>query len=325
VPPLPRCLDDADHPQAVDGPLGEGDIAAEQGCHFPRAERTRWKRRQHSHNILRSSELDPIKYIHETPLAWISCPATRASSSDSTDVVLAQQQHLDGEMRMSEKGRERNEPVEHVHDAGPSRRATNRSDLAILVDADNSPFGRHGVHDPKTVLVEQRIELRRQRCETTRLHLDQLAVRTNQIDDETIDRHLQPVTWARQHLLDRSVQRTLAQHPDVRHPHSLGVGPAAHVPQALRPSEQPGMSGRRVRLITRLIQNLVLERLQLRRASAAAWWVLRRGRALCAGIGFSPRPGARLPTARCRVGEDRVEELCGPLNCGVQVRLDPDL
>lgn len=93
------------------------------------------------------------------------------------------------------------------------------------------------MHDPKPVLIEQPVKLRPQRRETARLHLDQLAVRTNQIDHETTDRDLQPVPGARQHRLDRSMQRTLAQHPDARHGQSVRDSPPAQtlgVPFAAR-------------------------------------------------------------------------------------------
>jgi hypothetical protein len=63
-----------------------------------------------------------------------------------------------------------------------------------------------------------------------RLHLDELAIRTNQIDHEPVDRHLQPVTRLRQYRLDRSMQRPFAHHPDVRHDaqarRALGTHPA---------------------------------------------------------------------------------------------------
>ncbi len=237
--PLPGGLDDPDRPQAVDGPLGEPHIAAEQSRQLPRAERTRRKRRQRPHDILGSPELNTIEHIDQAPLAWIPSPATRASSSAPAKVVLPKQQHLDGQMRMRQKRRKRDKPVKHVHHAGPPWRAPNGRNLTIVVDAHNAPLGRYWMDDPKPVPVEQRVKLRPQRRETTRLHLDQLAVRTNQIDHKTTDRQLEPVPRPRQHRLDRSMQRTLAQHPDVRHGHSVGVNPAAQTLGEKPPDRRP--------------------------------------------------------------------------------------
>jgi hypothetical protein len=97
----------------------------------------------------------------------------------------------------------------------------------VLVHADYAPFGRHRVDDPKPVLIQQRIKLRPQRREATGLHLDQLAICTNQIDHETTDRYLEPVSRACQQGLDGSVQRTLAHHPDIRHGHSVDISPGS--------------------------------------------------------------------------------------------------
>jgi len=129
-------------------------------------------------------------------------------------VVLAKQQHLNGQMRVSQKRRERNKLVEYVNHAGFPSRAANRGDLAIIVDADDAPFGGHRMHDPKLVLIEQCIELGPECREAPRLNLDQFTIRAHQVDHETTDRHLEPVPGPRQHLLDRGMQRTLAQNPD---------------------------------------------------------------------------------------------------------------
>jgi len=73
------------------------------------------------------------------------------------------------------------------------------------------------VHDPDPVIVEQRVELPAERTEATRLHLDQLAVGTDEVDDEPAHRHLQAVARLGQQRLDRGVKRTLTQDPDARH------------------------------------------------------------------------------------------------------------
>ncbi|HEY3944558.1 MAG TPA: hypothetical protein VGL78_04970 [Solirubrobacteraceae bacterium] len=66
------------------------------------------------------------------------------------------------------------------------------------VEARDPTFSRHRVHDAKPVLVKQRVELRAQGSKAARLHLDELAIRTNQIDHEPVERHLQPVARFRQ-------------------------------------------------------------------------------------------------------------------------------
>ena len=226
APALPRGLDDPDRPQAVGGPLGDQHIAAEHGGQFPCAERARWKRWQDRHNVLQSPQFHAIDDVHEAALAWISCPTTRPSGPTAANVILAKQQHLHGQMRVRQKRRERNKLVEHLDHAAPPWGAANRRDLTMLVDADDATFGCYGIHDSKPMLIEQRIELWPERREAPRLDLDQFAIRPDQVDHETTDWHLEPVPGARQHRLDRSMQRTLAQHTDVRHGDSVCVNPA---------------------------------------------------------------------------------------------------
>ena len=88
-------------------------------------------------------------------------------------------------------------------------RLTGRRSLAVPVEAHDPTFSRHRVHEAKPVLVRRRVELGAQGAKAARLLLDELAIRTNQIDHERVERHLQPVTRLRQYRLDRSMQRPL--------------------------------------------------------------------------------------------------------------------
>ena len=132
-------------------------------------------------------------------------------------MILAQQENLDREIRVGQQRRESNELVEHVDRRRTLWRPTHRRNLAVLVDAHDPTFSRDRVHDTDTMLVKQRIELPAQGREAARLHLDQLAISTNQVDHEPADRHLKPVTRLRQHRFDRTMQRPFALHPDARH------------------------------------------------------------------------------------------------------------
>ncbi len=85
------------------------------------------------------------------------------------------------------------------------------------VDADDPPLGRHRMDDAEPMLVEQRVELGAKGRERARLHLDELAVGADEIDHEPAEGDLEPITRTRHELLDRGVQRALAQHPDARH------------------------------------------------------------------------------------------------------------
>ena len=103
----------------------------------------------------------------------------------------------------------------------------------MLVDPNDPALGRDGVHDPDPVLVEQGVELVAERAEAARLHLDQLAVGTHEVDHEPSHRHLQAVARLGQQRLHRGVKRTLTQHPDTRDhhprpnvPHPGDVAPA---------------------------------------------------------------------------------------------------
>jgi hypothetical protein len=89
----------------------------------------------------------------------------------------------------------------------PSPPAPSAQDAAVLIRSD----------DPYAVLVEQRVELLTECAEVANLHLDQLAVRTDQVDHEPSHRHLDAVARLRQQRLHGSVERPLTHHPDRRH------------------------------------------------------------------------------------------------------------
>lgn len=91
------------------------------------------------------------------------------------------------------------------------------------VEAHDPTFSRQRVHDAKPVLVKQRVKLRAQGAKAARLHFDELAIGTNQIDHEPADRHLQPVTRLRQYRLDRSLQRPFAHDPMLDTTHRLAA------------------------------------------------------------------------------------------------------
>ena len=57
----------------------------------------------------------------------------------------------------------------------------------------------------------------RQWAKAAGLDLHEFSVSADQVNHEPVDGHLQPVTGRRQHRLDCSVQRALAQHADARH------------------------------------------------------------------------------------------------------------
>src|SRR5947208_2979008 len=69
----------------------------------------------------------------------------------------------------------------------------------------------------------EQVELAAQRCEATRLDLDQQAA-ADKIDDETVDDPFDPIAGALVPVLELSVQRTLVQRPDPRDLSFLGCG-----------------------------------------------------------------------------------------------------
>ena len=214
---LARGLDDPDYPQAVERALRQQRAASEKGREVARAERLERQRRQGCEDVLRRPPHDTVENLDQPPLSRISGATPNRRRLRAADVFLTQQQHLDREIRVSQQRRERDQLVEHRRRRRPLRRPPGTDHLAVLVDPNNPALGRDRVHDPNAVLVKQRVELGAERTETPRLHLDQLAVGTDEVDHEPPHRHLQTVARLGQQSLHRGVKRPLAHHPDTRH------------------------------------------------------------------------------------------------------------
>jgi len=98
--PLARSLDDSHRSQTVRRPLGEQHATTKQRGQLTRAERLRRERRQRSHHVARPAELDAVEHIDQASLPWIPSPASHRLRSSAANVVLAQQQHLDRQVRV---------------------------------------------------------------------------------------------------------------------------------------------------------------------------------------------------------------------------------
>ena len=118
---------------------------------------------------------------------------------------------------MRDQRRKRDQLVEYRHRCRTLRRPARAEYLAVLIDPDDPTLGRDRVHDPHTVLVQQRVELVAERPEASGLDFDQLAVGTEEVDHEPADRRLEAVARLGQQRLYGSMKRALAQHPDARH------------------------------------------------------------------------------------------------------------
>ena len=107
--PFARRLDDPHHPQAIHRPLSQRHAATKEHRQLPRAERIRRKRWERRDEVFRPPELNSIEHLDQAPLAWISSPAALRAGPLHANVVLAEQQHLDGQMRMRSEatGRQR--------------------------------------------------------------------------------------------------------------------------------------------------------------------------------------------------------------------------
>ena len=147
-------------------------------------------------------------------------------------MVLAHEQNLDGEVRVRQQRWERNQLVEHLDGRAALGGATDRDDLAVLVDSHDPPLERDRVHDPDAVLVQQRVELRPERAEPAGLHFNELSVGSDEIDHEPAHSDLLPVARDGQHRLQLSVQRSLAQHADAGHLTQPELAPAPLIPLA---------------------------------------------------------------------------------------------
>jgi hypothetical protein len=89
----------------------------------------------------------------------------------------------------------------------------------LPVDAHDPEFGRDGMYDAHAMLVEQYVELRAQRGETSGLDLDELAVGPHKVDHQATTATSKRSPALLMARLDRSGQRSLTQHamPDSAH------------------------------------------------------------------------------------------------------------
>jgi hypothetical protein len=95
-----RRLDNSHHPQAIDSSLGEQQAAPEQLGQLTGGERVGWKGRQFGEEVVRCLQLHAIEHVDQSPFTWVACSATRADRLPPPDMIFAQQQHLDSQMRV---------------------------------------------------------------------------------------------------------------------------------------------------------------------------------------------------------------------------------
>jgi len=166
---------------------------------------------------VRAGDLDAVEHLHEPALAGIAPAPAGGIRVRGADVILAHEEDLDREIGMGEERGEGHELAEDVDRARPPRRAPGRDDLAVLVGADDPALGGDRVDDADAMPVEQGVELATQGAKSPRLHLDELAVGTHEIDHEAGYRYLQAVAGLGQQSLHRGMQRPFAHDPDARH------------------------------------------------------------------------------------------------------------
>jgi hypothetical protein len=153
-------------------------------------------------------------------------------------MVLTDEEHLDGEGSGASATMQRHQLVEDLERRTASGGASQRADLAGRVDAHDPPLCGERMHDAKPMLVQQRVELSAKGAEAARLHLDELAVSTNEIDHEPAQRNLEPITRPRKDRLDRCVQRTFTDHADP------GPPPQAKAASGEHDGDRPALGGR---------------------------------------------------------------------------------
>ncbi len=138
-------FNDLDCPEAVHRPLREQHAALKHGGQLAGAEWLARKGWKHASDVVRVAQLDALEHLTEVSLARIQCPAARGHWPDGTDVVLAQQQHLDREVGMRQQRGERNKPVKHI-DRGPTLRGpADQENLAVLIEVYDPPLRCDGV------------------------------------------------------------------------------------------------------------------------------------------------------------------------------------
>ena len=153
----------------------------------------------------------------------------RGERLGGADVILAQQENLDREVRVGQQGRESNKFVEHSYRRVTLRRLTDRRNLAVLVDAHDPTFTRYRVHQCEAGAGRAAHQALCPKRRAARVHLDELAICANQVDHEPADRRLRADTRSRQYRCHRSMQRPFANHPDAQHGararRALGIHP----------------------------------------------------------------------------------------------------
>ena len=214
-------LDDVDRPQAVGRALREQHAAPQNRSQLTGAKWLRGKRRKRTDDVGDPAQLDATEHVAQAALSRIPRPPTHSYWPSGAQVVLGQQQHLNREIGMRQQRREGRQLVKHLHHRPTLPRAADRHHLPLLIHTHDPALERDRMHNPKPVLVKQRVQLGAQRAEPPGLHLDELSVSAHDVNHEPADRHLHLVTRRRQHRLDRRVQRALTQHPDPGHPHRL--------------------------------------------------------------------------------------------------------
>jgi hypothetical protein len=143
---------------------------------------------------------------------------------------------LDRQVGMRQQRWEGGQFVKHLQHGRALGGPADREHLTMRVHAHDPPLGRHGMHDPETVAVKQRVELGPEWAKAAGLDLHELPVSTDQVDHKTADRHLQPVTRRRQRRLDGRMQLAFAQHADARHAPEARGGVGA-LPPAISASD----------------------------------------------------------------------------------------
>ena len=102
------------------------------------------------------------------------------------------------------------------------RRAPRRQHLAVLVHAHDPPLGRHRVHDPHAVAVQQRVELAAPAARSRRSGSRPARRRRAPGRSRSARTRTSATSPGRaQQVLDRRVQRPLAQHADPGHARAL--------------------------------------------------------------------------------------------------------
>ena len=167
-------------------------------------------------------DLDALQDLSQAALAGIARAPAPADRRRGANVILGHEHDLDGQMRVAEQRGEGDEPIEQLQGVAAAGRGPGGEHEAVGVDANDPTLRGDRVDDPEAVLIQERVELGRQRAKATRLHLDQLAVGAHEVDDVAPDLDLEAIPGARQGALEGGVQRTFAQHPD----------PVRHLPEA---------------------------------------------------------------------------------------------